>query len=442
MSLGEILLRLSAVAALLFINGFFVAVEFGLVGTRRTRIDELAEKGDKVAGLLQVMLRDPDRVLAASQLGITMASLGLGWIGEATIADLIMPLVEQLPFGPVIAHTVGIVVSFFIITSLHIIVGEQAPKIVAIRNPERISLATVRPVWLFDKVFRPFIWFLDAGTSAFLRLIGVQPMGHHGTVYTLDELARLLVESREAGIVEPVEEQIISRAFEFSDRQVREVMIPRTAVDALPADSTIGDLLTAFQDTPHARFPVYDENLDNIVGVVTIKDVLLFLADHRDGYDAPLRGLLREGFYVPETKPINDLMAEMRQRRAQIAIVIDEHGGTAGIVTAEELTEEIVGPMGDELVEEEPTVQTIDEQTVQVGGEMRVDELNEALGLSLPEHEDYETVAGLILHRLQRIPMTGDEAEVGDVQLTVAGMRGPKIEAVFIHRGRKATVTG
>ncbi len=436
------LLRLAVVAALLFINGFFVAVEFGLVGTRRTRIDELAEKGDGVARLLQVMLRDPDRVLAASQLGITMASLGLGWIGESTVAEIVMPLVEPLPFGPVVAHTIGIVISFFLITSLHIIVGEQAPKIVAIRNPERVSLATVRPVWLFDKIFRPFIWFLDAGTSAFLRLIGVQPVSHHGTVYTLDELARLLVESREAGVVEPVEERIISRAFEFGDRQVREVMIPRTAVDAVPVESTIGDLLTAFQETPHARFPVYDENLDNIIGVVTIKDVLLYLAEHRDGYDTPLRGLLRPGFYVPETKPIDDLMAELRQRRAQIAIVIDEHGGTAGIVTAEELAEELVGPLGDELAAEEPPVQTIDEQTVQVDGEMRVDELNDALGLSLPEHEDYETVAGLILHQLQRIPSAGDETSVGDIQLTVAGMRGPKIEAVFIHRGRRVSVTG
>lgn len=442
MTLSEILLRLSAVAALLFINGFFVAVEFGLVGTRRTRIDEMAEKGDGVARLLQVMLRDPDRVLAASQLGITMASLGLGWIGESTVAEIVMPFVERLAFGPTIAHTIGLVISFFLITSLHIIVGEQAPKIVAIRNPERVSIATARPVWLFDKVFRPFIWFLDAGTSAFLRLLGVQPVSHHGTVYTLDELARLLVESREAGIVEPVEEQIISRAFEFGDRQVREVMIPRTAVDALPAESAISDLLTAFQKAPHARFPIYDENLDNIVGVVTIKDVLLYLAEHRDGYEMPLRGLLRPGFYVPETKPIDDLMAEMRQRRAQIAIVIDEHGGTAGIVTAEELTEELVGQLGDELAEEEPPVQTIDEQTVQVDGEMRVDELNETLGLSLPEHEDYETVAGLILHQLQRIPSAGDETRVGDVQLTVAGMRGPKIEAVFIHRSRKTALTG
>ncbi len=437
MTLGEILLRLGAVAALLFVNGFFVAVEFGLVGTRRTRIDELAEKGDGVARLLRVMLGDPDRVLAASQLGITMASLGLGWIGESTVAEIVMPFIEELPFGPTIAHSIGLVISFFLITSLHIIVGEQAPKIVAIRNPERIALTTARPVWLFDKVFRPFIWFLDAGTSTFLRLVGVQPVSHHGTVYTLDELARLLVESREAGVVEPVEEQIISRAFEFGDRQVREVMIPRTAVDALPAESTISDLLTAFQATPHARFPVYDENLDNIIGVVTIKDVVLYLAEHRDGYNEPLRGLLRPGFYVPETKPIDDLMTEMRQRRAQIAIVIDEHGGTAGIVTAEELTEELVGPLGDELAEEEPPVQTIDEQTVQVDGEMRVDELNETLGLSLPEHEDYETVAGLILHQLQRIPSAGDETHVGDVQLTVAGMRGPKIEAVFIHRGRE-----
>ncbi len=439
MASTDILLRLAAVLALLALNGFFVAVEFALVSSRRTKIDHLAARGEGAARLVQRMLEDPDRILAASQLGITMASLGLGWVGESTIARLVEPLITYLPLSEVISHAVGVVISFSFITALHIIVGEQAPKTFAIRYPETTAMRTVRPTLLFDSIFRPFIWLLDAGTAAFLRLVGVKPVGHHGTIYTLEELQQLLAESREAGVVEPVEEQIITRAFEFGDRMVREVMVPRIDVQGVPVESTIEDVLSVFEAHSHARFPVYRETLDDIVGVITIKDLMLFLARHRDGYTHPIADLIRPAFYVPESKPLNDLMAEMRERRAQMAIVIDEHGGTAGVVTAEELTEELVGRMSDELVAEASDVEQIDESTVQVDGQLRVEEANEALALRLPEDEDYETVAGLILHRLQHIPTQGEVISIGDVHLAVVEMRGPKIERVEIRKGRSAS---
>jgi CBS domain containing-hemolysin-like protein len=436
MTTGAILMRLAAVFALLAANGFFVAVEFALVSLRRTRIDQMAARGSTAAKLVQRMQRDPDRILAASQLGITIASLALGWVGESTVAAIIEPLFEHLPLSTAIAHTIGLIVSFTLITALHIIVGEQAPKTFAIRFPETTSLATVRPTLLFDRIFRPFVWVLDAGTAAFLRLLGVKPVGHHGTVYTLDELQQMLSESRQAGVVESVEEKLITRAFEFGAREVHEVMVPRTDVVGITVDSTIEDLLKTFSEHPHSRFPVYRENLDQIEGTVNIKEVMRHLAEHRDDVGLRVAELIRPAFYVPESKPIAELMAEMRARRAQMAVVIDEHGGTAGIVTAEEVIEEIVGRLSDELTDQTPEVETIDDQTVQVDAQMRVDEANETLSLSLPENEEYETLAGLILHQLRRIPAAGERVRLGDVQLSVAEMRGPKIEKVRIKTGR------
>ncbi len=438
MSATDILIRLAAVFVLIGLNGFFVAVEFALVSTRRARIDQMAVRGNGPAQLVQRMLEDPDRILAASQLGITMASLALGWVGESTIAAIIEPFIVHLPFSEVIAHSIGLVISFSLITALHIIVGEQAPKTFAIRYPEQTSMATARPTLLFDRVFRPFIWVLDAGTTAFLRLLGVKPVGHHGAVYTLAELQVLLAESREAGVVEHGEQQIISRAIEFGDRQVREVMIPRTDVRAVPIESTIQDALAVFQDHSHARFPVYGEDLDDIVGVITVKDILRYLAAHRDGYDHPIRALLRPAFYVHETKALNDLMVEMRERHAQMAIVFDEHGGTAGVVTAEELTEELVGRMSDELAAEDSNVQHIGEGRAVIDAQMRIDEANDQLNLALPEGEEYETVAGLILEVLQHVPTAGEVVGVAGVELAVVEMRGPKIEKVEIRRGTGA----
>lgn len=434
MSATDILIRLTAVFVLIGLNAFFVAVEFALVSTHRARIDQLAVRGDGAAARVQRMLEDPDRILAASQLGITMASLALGWVGESTIAAIVQPVISYLPLSEVIAHTIGLVISFSVITALHIIVGEQAPKTFAIRYPETTAMSVARPTLLFDQVFRPFIWVLDAGTAGFLRLVGVKPVGHHGTVYTLEELQVLLAESREAGVVEHGEQQIISRAIEFGDRQVREVMIPRTDVNGVPAASSIHDVLDVFQAHSHARFPVYRESLDDIIGVVTVKDILRYLAVHREGYQHSIRDLIRPAFYVPETKELNDLMAEMRERHAQMAIVLDEHGGTAGVVTAEELTEELVGRMSDELVAEDPDVEHLGEGRAVIDAQMRVDEANEELGLRLPEGEEYETVAGLMLEILQHVPVAGETVDVAGVELAVVAMRGPRIEKVEVRK--------
>lgn len=437
--LGLIALKLGAVAVLILLNGFFVAVEFALVSVRRTRIDQMVEEGNALARLVQDMLEHTDRILAACQLGITMASLALGWIGEATVADLVAPPLQVLTRGlPGIvttgmAHGIGIVVSFAFITALHIVLGEQAPKTFAIRYPETVSLWSARPTVLFDRVFRPFVWFLDRAAAAALRLVGVQPVAVHGTVYSIEELKRLVSESQESGFLDAEQKVMVHRVFEFGNRLAREVMIPRPDVIALEASATLEDLLNVFAQHTHARFPVYQQDLDDIVGFISIKDVLKALATGARRTDS-LAPLIRPAVVVPETRWVDSLFAEMREKDVQMAVVIDEYGGTAGIVTLEELMEEVVGRVGDELMPGLPLYRRIDEKTVEIDAGMRIDELNDELGIELPDHPDYETVAGFVLFELRRIPETGDHFRYKDLEITVTQMRGPKIETLALTR--------
>lgn len=435
--LGLIALKLGTVTVLIFLNGFFVAVEFALVSVRRTRIEHMAAEGHRLAKLVQEMLTHTDRILAACQLGITMASLALGWIGEATIAALVEPPLEALAhnlpgfFTVGVAHTIGIVISFSFITSLHIVIGEQAPKTFAIRYPEIVSLWTAQPTLWFDRLFRPFIWFLDRAATVTLRLVGVQPVAVHGTVYSIEELKQLVSESHESGFLGEHQEAMVRRVFEFGNLLVREVMIPRPDVIAIEANATLGDLLTLFAEHTHARFPVYEEDLDHVRGFVAIKDMLKALAASADRTDS-ITSLIRPAVVAPESRRVDSLFVEMRDRDVQMAVIIDEYGGTAGIVTLEELVEEIVGRVGDELMPELPLYRWVDDRTVEIDAGIRIDEINEELTLSLPEHPDYDTVAGFVLFELHRVPTAGDQFRYDNLRIKVTKMRGPKIEKLTI----------
>lgn len=437
--LAHILLKLGAVAVLIFLNGFFVAVEFATVSARHTRIGQMAEQGNAVARLVQEMLEHTDRILAACQLGITIASLALGWIGEATVAALVEPpllaLTRELPgiITKSVAHGIGIVISFSLITAFHIVLGEQAPKTFAIRYPETVALWSARPTLWFDRVFRPFVWFLDRAAATVLRLVGVEPVGVHGTVYSVEELKRLVSESQESGFLDEEQEVMVHRVFEFGNRLAREAMIPRPDVIAIEAGSTLDDLLALFVSHTHARFPVYEQDLDHIVGFVSIKDVLKALATDAERSDG-ITPLVRPAVVVPETRRVDSLFLEMRARDVQMAVVIDEYGGTAGIVTLEELMEEVLGRVGDELMPGRPLFHRVDEKTVEIDAGMRIDELSEELGIDLPDQPDYETVAGFVLFQLRRIPDTGDHLRYDNLNITVTEMRGPKIEKLRLTR--------
>jgi CBS domain containing-hemolysin-like protein len=432
-----VLTRLLAVAALIATNGFFVIVEFTLVSAQRTRIERLVAEGNMTARLARHLLNSPDRFIAASQLGITMASLALGWIGEDTIARIVEPPLYQLinAWSVPAAHALGTGISFALITYMHIVLGEQVPKTVAIRYGEPSILFVARPMDAFYRIFRPFIWFLDASTATVLRMLGLRPIAGHRTVYSVEELKQLLRESQEEGELQAEQEEMVRKVFDFGDRRVHEVMIPRTEVVGVEDNASVADLLQIFAQASHARFPVYQGDLDNITGIVAIKDVLMSLAADPAGMNIKVKDLTRPAFFVPETRLVSDLFADMRAAHVQMAIVIDEYGGTAGTVTLEELVEEIVGTLSDELARQAPRIAWTDNHTVRLSAQMRVEEINEELHINLPERDEYKTVAGFILYQLRRIPKEGDQCRYGGLRITVTKMKGPKVEEVTISHG-------
>ncbi len=435
MTAEMILVRLVGALALVAMNGFFVVAEFALVSVRRSRIDELVAQGNGLARIVRHAIQDPDRFIAATQLGITLASLGLGWIGEPAFAGLIVPLVAAIP-GPwdeVLVHSIAGGIAFALITFLHVVLGELAPKSIALQYPERASLIVARPIVLTENLFRPFIWLLNGTGNGLLKLLGLRTVSGHQRVHSVEELKILMRESQEGGVIEAEQEEMLQKVFEFGERQVREVMIPRPDVVGVDKDATLRDLLDLFAVTRHARFPVYEQDLDHIVGIVAVKDILLALARNPAQVEAPIGTLARPALFVPETAAVADLLAEMRASHNQMAVVLDEYGGTAGVVTVEELVEEIVGRLSDELVTTTGPVVRLDEKTVEIDALLRIDEVNDQLGLDLPEGEEYETVAGLILYRLQRIPTEGEVLRCKGLDLQVIRMKGPKIEKVRIR---------
>lgn len=432
------LAQLVIMFALLFANSFFVAAEFALVSVRRTRIEELIAHGNVMAQTVKHVIHDPDRFIAATQLGITIASLGLGWIAEPALAHLIEPLFKFLPLGWIApsAHLVAAsAIAFTLITFLHVVVGELAPKSVALAYPEQMALWVAQPTVLFENLFRPAIWTLNGAGNGLLRLIGLRRPTGHQLVHSVEELKMLVSASTASGELAPREKVMLHNVFEFDDKLAREVMIPRPEMITLEECTTVADFLRTFSDASHSRFPIYAGSIDNITGFIAIKDVLRAIASQgAPALAQPIRAFARAAFFIPETKRIGALFAEMQTQKIQLAIVIDEFGGTAGMITLEELIEEIVGNVQDEFAHEPPLVQTIDEHTLQIDALMRVEEANEQLGLGLPENAEYSTVAGYVLHTLRRIPKPGEQLVVGQHKLTVTLMQGPKIEQIRVTR--------
>jgi CBS domain containing-hemolysin-like protein len=442
----DVLVRLSAVLALVALNAFFVAAEFALVSARPTRLDQLVSSGNATAALGRRMQADLDRYIAAAQLGITLASLGLGWIGEETISALIEPPIEWLldyllgvvavahDLAVKISRAVGVAVSFFIITTLHIVLGEQAPKVFAIRAPERSLLFVARPLTLFNRVFGLVIRFLDWATTSVLRLLGMRATSEHTKVHSAEELRLLVEESAEAGVLATEEQEMLINVFAFADRPAHHAMVPRPEVLTIERDATVQTFLDRFAETGHTRFPVLGGGgIDDIQGVISAKDLLVALRDGALRPEQPISSLVRPAFFVPESKRTGALLEELRSKPIRMAILIDEYGGMAGIVTMEDLVEEIIGDLDDEIERNATKVVTIDMQTTVVEGQMRVEEINAALDLNIPQGE-YETMAGFILSRLGRLPTAGDQLVYQRLCLTVVEMQGPRIKRIEIKR--------
>ncbi len=429
------------IAGLLIIatNGFFVAVEFALVASNRMRLKHAAERGSKPASIVLKMLKDPDRAIAAAQLGITAASILLGIVAEEPLLELMSPYLTPLLgafLGPAVAAGISGILVLLLLSYFHMVFGEQAPKIMALRNPEKAAQFIAYPMWLFARFTAPFVWIVDASTGLVLQIVGVKgATGGHGTIASIEELKMVLEQSGEEGIIEEDAREMLERVFDFGERVVREVMVPRTEIIGVERRQTVGELMQIFKKHRHSRFPIYENNLDHIVGVVAIKDLIALLVDNPDLMNTPIGDLpvVQEPLMAPESRHIDDLFEEMRSKGIGLAIVIDEYGGTAGLVTREELVEEIVGAMSDEWVHH-PPIQRLGPSTVEIDALLRVDEVNELLEIDLPEDDAYETVAGLILYRLRHIPDIGESVEVGDYRLEVVGLEGPKITRVRVTK--------
>jgi CBS domain containing-hemolysin-like protein len=426
------LLGVLGIILLVLANGFFVAAEFSLVSVRRTRIVELVGRGETSAQAVQKALENPDRVIAATQLGITLSSLALGWIGEPALSHLIYPIVQLFPaeIESQVSHSISAGIAFLTITFLHVVVGELAPKSIALQDPERTSLFVARPTLITETLFKPAIWLLNGAGNLLLRMIGVKPASESHLLHSIEELKMLVTASTEGGMVQVDESEMLHAVFDFTALVVRQIMIPRTEVTGVAANTPLGDIIGMVSQSTFTKFPVYEENMDHVVGIVHVKDLLPAMQSNEIP-NCTARDIMREAIFVPETTPVAALLHNFRDNRQHIAIVLDEFGGTAGLVTLEDLLEEIVGDVKDPFDEITSEFETLPDGSILIDGLTLIEEVNQHLGVQLVEPE-YDTIAGYVLGKLGRIANTNDAVEGDGVRLRVEEMDGLRIARVAL----------
>lgn len=428
---------------LVLLNAFFVAAEFSLVSVRRSRIEALIESGNSSARVVKVAIHDLDRYIAATQLGITLASLGLGWVGEPALGHLIEPVFE-LVFGPVShllpegfinttsAATIGGAIAFLIITFMHVVIGELMPKSIALQDPEKTSLWVARPIVWVARLFYLPIRALNGTGNALLHLVGVEPASGHALVHSVEELKILVRSSAEGGVFAGGEDDIVEAVFGMGEVRARQLMVPRTEVVAFHVDAELDHVVDQVAESALTKFPVYEDDLDHVVGILHVKDLLRAL--RRTGEPVTLKSLVRPALFVSENILIGDLLGRFREERQHLTILLDEYGGTAGLITLEDLLEELVGDVQDAFEGEETRSTVLPDGSTVISGLMPIDEVNEEFGLELQD-PNYETIAGYIMGRLNRIAKLGDEVKAGPVQLTVETMDGLRIDRIRVDPG-------
>ena len=429
-SLGSLLLRGALVIILLAANAFFVAAEFALVAARKTRIEEMVRQGDRKAKTVQKALKDLYRQLSAAQLGITVASILLGYVAEETVAVFLHDWFAALPsvLNFLARGAIVSVVAVSVITALHVVVGEQTPKAVAITFPEATSRWTAGLLILFSWITLPATNFLNWSSNLLVRLLGVKTsVEEMEGVHSPEEIVMLVKEMTKHGQLEQHDVEMIKGVFEFTDKTVRDVMTPRTEVVGVPASCTIRESFDRMAEAGRSRYPVYGESLDDILGTVHVKDLL---SGYQQDADAPVESLMREALFIPDTREVEDALADFKQTKTHMAIVLGEYGGTSGIVTVEDLIEEIVGEIYDEYDETEEKLET-DEHSVTVPGDTKIEDLNTKFGFQITELH-YQTVGGFVFGRLGRLPKEGDRVRAQDLTLIVVGMEGRRVETVRI----------
>jgi len=399
-----------ALVLMLALNAFFVLAEFAIVKVRDTRVAELAANGSRRARILHNIVGHLDAYLSVTQLGVTAASMGLGWLGASAFADL---------FGLAINRAAAAVIAFVVVTFITIILGELVPKSFAIRKAEASSLLVALPLRWFYIITRPVTWLMYASAAGILKLFHIEPASERDLAHSEEELRMILEASQEVGHIDEVEQTLMRRALTFGNRSVGDIMVPRTEMAALPTTLTVQQAIDEITETNHTRYPVFEEDIDNIVGYIHVKDVYRVPADN------PLRRLLRPIGFIAETSNIEVALKRFQSTRTPLAIVVDEHGGTAGMVTIQDVVEELIGEIQDEFDAEPPLVEAVGDDAYSVDGSVRVDYLEDFFGLEVPD-EGFPTLGGRVFEQLQRRPHVGDEAEVGNYHargLEVDGMR-------------------
>ena len=417
-----LLFELIAVAALILLNGFFVAAEYGLVTARRTRIRELEEQGNRRARAVLQIVADPPRFIAAMQLGVTATSLAIGAVGEQALAKV---------FDPILASVIAIALAFLIITFLHVVIGELVPKGLALRHSETTALAVSAPVRGFFIALKPLIWVLQRSSELVLRALGLEPPGDDDDVLSEAELKMVLDRSTAHGEIEQQEQEMLYKVFDFADKEVSTVMVPRPEVVALSVELPPEEALAAMIESPYTRYPVYRQSLDDIVGILHVRDLISALTD-RGIAGVQVEELVRPANIVPETKDLAALLAEFRRTNQHMAIVVDEYGELEGIVTLEDLLEEIVGEIEDEFDLPDESVERLPNGKMRIDGTFPIDDFNEQFDRRLPI-EDYHTVGGFVFGLLGRAPEVGDEVSHDGTRFTVLEVEGSRIERLEVE---------
>ena len=419
---------------LVLLNGFFVAAEFSIVKVRYSQIQLKAAEGNSMAKQAEDIIKNLDAYLSATQLGITLASLALGWVGESALHHIIEDIFIRM--GMVVDNatvtTVSLVLSFLIITVMHIVFGELVPKSIAIRKSESTTLIIAAPLKLFYNIFRPFIWLMNGISNAFLRLIKIHPVSEH-EIHSTEELQLLVKQSADSGAIEEENYEIIKNAFDFTDHTAKQVMVPRQNILSIDIDEPIEDIINTIMESGYSRVPVYENSIDNIIGIFYVKEIIREYIQRKGNLTHDdLRDKMREAFFVVGSKKISDLLKTFQLKKQHLAIVIDEFGGTEGIITLEDILEELVGEIQDDEDEEANVVDQVSENTYWVQATQPLDEINEHLpkGFPLSEEGEFNTLAGYILHDLADIPEENQEFSLNGYECKILKMNNKSVEVV------------
>ena len=435
----EVGLRLLSVLLLIAINAFFVTAEFSMVTVRRSRIHQLVQAGDIQAIAVEVLQRSIDRLLSTTQLGITLSSLALGWIGESTIVELINVWLESLPvpggLNVFIAHSLSIPITFFFIAYLQIVIGELCPKSVAMLYSEELARFLGPSVTAIVRFFSPFIWILNQSTRFLLRLFGIEYTGKSWRPpVTPEELLLIISTERESTGLRARERELLKNIFEFGEVTVQAVMVPRSNIVALSKNTTLQIFLEEMSDAGHSCYPIFGESLDDIRGTVYFKDLTQPLALGQLTLDTPIHSYMRPARFVPEHTPLNELLPMMQQEKLAMVVVVDEFGGTVGLVTIQDIVAQIIGDIGETQNNNDLLIKMLDEQTLLVQAQIKLEDNNEVLELNLHLTKEYQTLGGFMLYQLQKIPIIGESFRYKNLEFTVASVTGPRLQQIQVRR--------